>query len=173
MQESLKTRIARWRFNLFPAYRGTGARVTYIAADWREVRIKLPLNWRTRNYVGTIYGGSMYGAVDPIYMLMLIKVLGPSYVVWDKAAAISFKKPGTGTLFAKFVLAEEEISAIKDALTYAPSVERVYFVELADAEGIVHAFIEKTVYIRKKEGSAEGTPGQVGEDNRNRRLTTQ
>lgn len=94
MVESLRTKISRWGFNFFPAYRGTGARITYIASDWREVRIKLPLNWRTRNYVGTIYGGSMYGAADPIYMLMLIKVLGSDYVVWDKAASIRFKKPG-------------------------------------------------------------------------------
>lgn len=90
MPESLRTMIMRWRFNFFPAYRGTGSRITCVAADWREVRIKLPLNWRTRNYVGAIYGGSRYGAVDPICMLMLIKILGPEYVVWDKAAAISF-----------------------------------------------------------------------------------
>ncbi len=151
MPESLRTRIARWGFNFFPAYRGTGARITHIAGDWCKVRIKLPLNWRTRNYVGTIYGGSMYGAVDPIYMLMLIKVLGPEYVVWDKAASLRFKKPGTSTLSAKFVLKEEEISAIKDALSSAPSVERVYLVELVDAEGVVHASIEKTVYIRRKD----------------------
>ncbi len=60
-----------------------------------------------------IYGGSMYGAADPIYMLILIKVLGPEYVVWDKAASLHFKKPGTSTLFTKFVLTEEEISTIK------------------------------------------------------------
>jgi acyl-coenzyme A thioesterase PaaI-like protein len=151
MPESLRTRISRWGFNFFPAYRGTGARITAIAGDWREVRIKLPLNWRTRNYVGTIYGGSMYAAVDPIYMLMLIKVLGPEYVVWDKAASIRFKKPGTSTLFAQFILTEEEISAIKNALSSAPSVERIYLVELVDAEGVVHASIEKTVYIRRKD----------------------
>jgi acyl-coenzyme A thioesterase PaaI-like protein len=151
MPESFRTRISRWRFNFFPAYRGIGARITFIASDWREVRIKLPLNWRTKNYVGTIYGGSMYGAVDPIYMVMLIKVLGPGYVVWDKAASIRFKKPGTSTLFAKFVLTEEETDAIKDALGSAPSVERVYLVELVDAEGVVYASIKKTVYIRKKE----------------------
>jgi hypothetical protein len=34
---------------------------------WRsEVRVRVPLGWRTRNYVGTIFGGSMYGAVDPL-----------------------------------------------------------------------------------------------------------
>ncbi|HBE81322.1 MAG TPA: DUF4442 domain-containing protein, partial [Blastocatellia bacterium] len=66
MPESFESKRFRWGFNLFPAYRGTGGRVTYIADDWKEVRVKLPLNWRTRNYVGTIFGGSIYGAVDPI-----------------------------------------------------------------------------------------------------------
>ena len=90
MSESWSTRLDRWKFNLFPAYRGTGGRVTYIRGDWSEVRIVVPLSWRTRNYVGTIYGGSLYGAVDPIYMLMLMRSLGPEYVVWDKAAAIRY-----------------------------------------------------------------------------------
>ena len=81
MPESFRTRIDRLKFNFFPAYRGTGGRVTYISHDFREMRVKIPLNWRTRNYVGTIYGGSMYSAIDPIYMLMLIKNLGPDYVV--------------------------------------------------------------------------------------------
>ena len=53
-------------FNFFPAYRGFGARITYIADDWRAVHIKLPLIWRMRNYVGTLFGGSMYAAVSPI-----------------------------------------------------------------------------------------------------------
>lgn len=141
----------RWGFNWFPAYRGTGARITYIARDWREVRIRLPLNWRTRNYVGTIFGGSMYGAVDPIYMVMLIKILGPNYVVWDKAASIAFRKPGKGTLFATFRLSEQEIELIRSASMRHPSIERVYRIELVDAEDGVCATVEKTVYIRKKQ----------------------
>jgi hypothetical protein len=36
----------------------------------------MPLSWRTRNYVGTIFGGSMNSAVDPIYMVILIRRLG-------------------------------------------------------------------------------------------------
>jgi acyl-coenzyme A thioesterase PaaI-like protein len=149
--ESLSTMIMRWGFNFFPAFRGTGGKITYIAADWSEVRVKVPLSWRTRNYVGTIYGGSMYGAVDPIYMVMLIKILGPDYVVWDKAASIRFKRPGTRTLFAKFVITEEERAAISAALAGTQPVERLYHVELVDREGVVHAAIEKTVHIRRKD----------------------
>ncbi len=150
MSESWQTRLRRWGFNLFPAYRGTGARITYIAADWREVRIKLPLNWRTRNYVGTIYGGSMYAAVDPIYMIMLIQLLGPDYVVWDKAASIRFKKPGKATLYARFVIDETETAAIKAALLDQPAIDRVYQIDLAGRDAIVHASVEKTIYIRRK-----------------------
>jgi acyl-coenzyme A thioesterase PaaI-like protein len=108
MPESWQTRAHRQAYNFFPAFRGTGARLTYIADDWHEVRIKLPLSWRTRNYVGTIYGGSMYAAVDPWYMIMLIRLLGPQYIVWDKAATIRFRKPGRGTLYARFAIEEEE-----------------------------------------------------------------
>lgn len=150
MAESLRSRLLRWRFNFFPALRGTGARITYIADDFREVRVKVPLNWRTRNYVGTIYGGSLYGAVDPFYMVMLIENLGPTYVVWDKAATIQFKKPGRTTLYARFVLEEEELSAIKAELTRRRSLERIYQVNLADAEGVVHASVEKVIYIARK-----------------------
>jgi hypothetical protein len=154
MPESLRTRMWRWGFNFFPAYRGTGGRVTYIAGDWREVRVKLPLNWRTRNYVGTTFGGSLYGAVDPFYMIMLIKVLGPEYIVWDKAAAIRFRKPGRAKLTARFVVTDEELAAIRAAAAAQSSVDRTYVVELCDAAGVVHATIEKTIYIRRKDAPA-------------------
>ena len=139
----------RWGFNVFPAYRGTGARVTYISADWREVRVALPLSWRTRNYVGTIFGGSLYGPVDPMYMIMLIRILGPGYTVWDKAATIRFLRPGRSTLSARFLLEGAEIDEIRRRLESEPSVDRVYSVELKDAAGVTHAAVEKTVYIRK------------------------
>jgi acyl-coenzyme A thioesterase PaaI-like protein len=150
MAESLRTRVQRLGFNWFPAYRATGGRITYIAGDWREIRIRLPLNRRTRNYVGTIFGGSMYGAVDPIYMVMLIQALGRGYVVWDKAAPIRFRRPGRTTLHARFVLDDAELDAIRAALETASTVDRTYTVDLTDAEGVVHATVEKVIHIRRK-----------------------
>jgi acyl-coenzyme A thioesterase PaaI-like protein len=150
MAESLRSRMTRLAFNLFPAYRGTGARITYIAGDWREVRIRLPLRLRTRNYVGTIFGGSMYGAVDPIYMVMLIRNLGPDYVVWDKSASIRFRRPGRTTLHARFTLDQAELDAIRAVLETERSVDRTYAVELVDADGVVHARVEKVIHVRRK-----------------------
>jgi acyl-coenzyme A thioesterase PaaI-like protein len=151
MPKSLPPWLTRLMFNLWPCYRGTGGRVAYVSRDCREIRIRLPLSWRTYNYVGTIYGGSMYAAIDPIYMYMLIQNLGPDYVVWDKAATIHFKKPGRTTLYARFVLDEAELEAIRQALVHQPAIDRVYTIELVDEGGAAHAIIEKTIYIRRKQ----------------------
>lgn len=150
MPESFKTRWQRRGFNFFPAYRRTGGRLTYLADDYHEIHVKLPLTWRTRNYVGTTFGGSMYGAIDPVYMIMLIKILGGDYVVWDKAATIRFKRPGRETLYAEFRIEADEIEAIKDELTRSKSTERIYRVSLVDRNGKIHAEVEKTLYISQK-----------------------
>jgi acyl-coenzyme A thioesterase PaaI-like protein len=150
LPESWRTRLSRWGFNWFPAYRGTGARIEYVASDWREVRVRLPLNWRTRNYVGTIFGGSLYGAVDPIHMILLIKALGPGYEVWDKAATIRFLRPGRSTLRATFRLEDAELDAIRAEVVAAGRIERVYTVELVDEIGTPHASCEKRLSIRAR-----------------------
>jgi acyl-coenzyme A thioesterase PaaI-like protein len=150
MPESRRTRWLRWKLNFFPAYRGVGARVDYIADDFREVRIHLPLNWRTRNYVGTIFGGSLYGALDPVYMIMLIHILGRDYVVWDKAATIRFRKPGRATLFATFKIDDTELDAIRAATADGTPLDRTLHVQLVDAEGVVHVEVEKVIYVRRK-----------------------
>jgi len=138
-------------YNLFPAFRGTGGKITHIADDWSEIRIKLPLSWRTRNYVGTIFGGSMYAALDPWYMIILIKQLGSAFVVWDKSASIRFRRPGRTTLYATFQIDAPEIAEIRSALARTDRIDRSYHVELKDGEGTVHAIIEKTIHIRTAE----------------------
>ena len=149
----MQTRLMRWGFNLFPAYRGSGARISYIAADMKTVKVRLPLNWRTRNYVGTIFGGSMYAAIDPIYMVMFIKLLGPGFIVWDKAASIRFRKPGRTTLYAEFRLDDSEVESVRQALTQQEKLDRIYTVQLVDKNNEVYAVAEKTLHFRTKNRS--------------------
>lgn len=125
--------------------------MTYVAHDFRELQVRLPLTWRSRNAVGTIFGGSMYAAVDPMYMIMLMQCLGRDYTVWDKAASIRFRKPGRSTLYATFRLDEAELDAIREATADGASVDRTYNIDLLDAEGVVHASVEKVIYVKRKQ----------------------
>ena len=165
MSESFTSRMLRWKFNFFPAYRGTGARVTYIADDFHEVRIRLPLSLRTRNAVGTIFGGSMYGAVDPIYMIMLMRLLGRGFTVWDKAAEIRFRKPGRTTLHATFKIGEKELTEIRAAAESGP-IDRIFTIDLVDAEGVAHASVTKTIYIRRNDPQTSSVQKTNGPGNR-------
>ena len=110
----------------------------------------MPLRFYNRNYVGTHFGGSLYSMCDPFYMLMLINILGPGYIVWDKAASIRFKKPGKGLMKATFELTEEKIAEIRAAADAQPKVEPQFQVVVKDEEGSVVAEVDKLLYIKKK-----------------------
>lgn len=153
----MRTRLRRWVYNFYPAYRGTGAWVTYVDDEWKEIRVRLPLSWRTRNIVGTIFGGSLYASVDPFYMIMLIQRLGSEYVVWDKAASIRFKRPGRETLYARFTIDDTEVDDIRRLLQAETKIDRVYTVELKDRYGVVHAHVEKIIHIAKRNAAETNT----------------
>ena len=140
--------------NIYAPYLGAGVRVTHIADDFLTAHVEMPLRFYNRNYVGTHFGGSLYSMCDPFYMLMLINVLGPEYIVWDKSAAIRFKRPGKGTVKAVFQIPPERIAEIKAAANDQGKVEPQFQVLVTDAEGLVVAEIDKLLYVRKKEKKA-------------------
>ncbi len=107
------------------------------------------LPW-TRNYVGTHFGGSLYAMTDPFFMLMLIQNLGKDYIIWDKAASIRFKKPGTGLVRAVFELPESRLAEIREQLKTSAKIEPVFHVNVLNAAGEVVAEVEKLLYIRHK-----------------------
>lgn len=149
--ESLKNRFFRYGINLYPMFFGTGGKVLFIAGDWKKVVVRLSLNIWTRNYVGTIFGGSQFSATDPMYMVMLINILGDDYVVWDKSANIQFKKPGKGKLTSEFIYTEDEINQIKQITATAGKYEFTKISSWIDAKGEVVSTIEKSVYVATKE----------------------
>ena len=57
-------RLVRMGFNLHPAFRSTGGRVVHVAPDLRHIRVRLPLTWKTKNIVGSLYGGSLFAITD-------------------------------------------------------------------------------------------------------------
>jgi acyl-coenzyme A thioesterase PaaI-like protein len=146
-----KPDLVRLGFNLHPAYRSGGGRVDYVSADLSLIRVRVPLSRRTRNAVGSIFGGSLFAVTDGPHPTLLMMGLGQDYIVWDKAASIQYKRPGRGTLFADCIVTAEEISEVRDILTRQPEVDRVYRVELKDQNGVIHSIVERTVYISTKE----------------------
>ena len=155
MPESFRTRLMRWRFNWHPAYRNSGGRIEYIDATLREVRLRLPLNRGTRNLNGTIYGGSIYAAVDPIHAVMLVSLLSPAdYVCWTKEATVRFRRQARTDLTATFRLDAAEVDAVRTDVERDGKVERRYPVEMFDADGQLCAECDILVHIHARHPEA-------------------
>lgn len=149
-RRALAPRAVRILGNLYVPFLGAGIRITQIAPDFRRMRVEMPLTVWNRNYVGTHFGGSMYAMTDPFYMMMLIENLGTDYIVWDKAAAIEFIKPGRSRLIAEFEFTAEEIEDVKRRTAGG---EKYLFDKEAlihDGKGELIARVNKTLYVRKK-----------------------
>jgi hypothetical protein len=144
-----RKKLLRW-VRWWPPFLGAGIRVTHIADDFSVMEVEMPLRFWNRNFVGTHYGGSLYSMCDPFFMLMLIHILGPDYIVWDKAATIRFKKPGTGLMKARFEAPAERIAEIRAQLETERKVEPLFQVLVKDTEGNVIAEVDKLLYVRRK-----------------------
>ena len=136
--------------NWYGPYLGAGVKLDHIADDWREIRVSMHMKWFNRNAVGTQFGGSLYAMVDPHYMLMLMKLLGPEYVVWDQAASIEFIKPGRGTVHASMQVTDVMLDEIKAATASGEKYLPQYEVIIYDESNAVVARVNKTLYVRKK-----------------------
>ncbi len=154
--------MIRLGLNWFPAYRATGARIIHVSADLKHAIVRLPLTRRTRNGAGTLYGGSLYSATDPIFAMLLAMNLGRDYVVWDKAANIRYRRPGRGALLASFTISDEEIASVRETVAREGQCDRTFCVEFRDGQGIVHVEIEKTVYIACKDHYRAKTAPRTG-----------
>ena len=136
-------------FNFWPPFRGAGVRVREIAPDFRSATVELRMGFFNRNYVGTHFGGSLFAMTDPFFMIMMMKNLGPEYLVWDKAGTVRFLKPARGTVTARFTLPVERIEEARQATSSGARHEPRITVEIVDAAGVTVADVEKTLYIRK------------------------
>jgi acyl-coenzyme A thioesterase PaaI-like protein len=142
--------LFRRAINLWPPYLGAGIRVTRVAADFREVHVALKLGLANRNYFGTQFGGSLYAMADPFFALMMLRNLGPDYVVWDKAGAIRYLKPGRGDVHASFRITAADVARARRATAKGGKHEPTFRAAIVDRDGNVVAEVEKTLSIRRR-----------------------
>lgn len=154
--------LFRFGFNLSPMYRRSVGRITKVSKDLYDVSVEIPLNYKNRNYAGSIFGGSLFAATDPIYMIQLIYILGDDYVVWDKAATIRYKRPARQKAYAQFLFSQQEIESIKEQIISHQEIVITKQLNLIGANGDVFAELDKTIYIASKQYYKEKLASRKG-----------
>lgn len=148
MKESTMFKVG---FNLSPMYRRSTARIILVTDDLHTVKIRIPLSYKNRNYVGSIFGGSLFAAVDPIPMIQLMYILKEDYIVWDKSAHIQFKRPAREAMYASFEFTRDEIENIIQKVKENKEIEHPKTTYITNKTGdITFCEVTKTIYIADK-----------------------
>ena len=140
----------RRALNIWPPFLFSGISILEISKDFRHAKVRLKKKTLTSNYVGTLFGGSLFAMTDPFYMVMIINNLGKNYIVWDKRSEIEYVSPGMETVFAEFHIWDEELDEIKREVASAGKYLKWFEVNIKSADSTVVAIVKKQIYIRKK-----------------------
>lgn len=152
MGHYLKDSIFFRIINFYPPFLGAGVKVKALNKEGTKLEVSMNLTRLNRNYVGTHFGGSLYSMCDPFYMLILLRMLGRDYLVWDKSATINFKKPGRSRVHAIFEISDEQFLEIKNKVDEIGKYEPELFVEVKDEQGQIVCEITKKLWIKRKNG---------------------
>jgi len=136
--------------NIWPPFLFSGISILEISKDFRHAKVRLKKRALTSNYVGTLFGGSLFAMTDPFYMVMILKNLGSDYIVWDKRSEIEYVSPGKATVFAEFNLLDADLDEIKREVEASGKYLKWFEVDIKTADGTVVAIVKKQIYVRKK-----------------------
>lgn len=142
--------IFKYGFNWSPMYKRSVGRVKFISRDLHIVKVEIPLNYKNKNFVGSMFGGSMLSATDPIYMIQLMQILGDDFVVWDKEATIKYIRPAREKVYITFEFTTDEIEAIKKDVELNNEIDYVKEVNILTKQNKLIAKLDKTMYVAQK-----------------------
>jgi acyl-coenzyme A thioesterase PaaI-like protein len=137
--------------SLYPPFIGAGIRVRVLPGDPAGFESRMGLHFYNGNYFGTHFGGSLYMMCDPFFVLILARELGHGYAVWDKAATIRFRRPGRGTVRARFEIPRAQVEEIRAGADAGERLEPVFVAEVRDEAGELVAEVEKVLSVRRIE----------------------
>jgi acyl-coenzyme A thioesterase PaaI-like protein len=142
---------------LYPPFMPMRIKVLEISGQWRNVRILLPLNARSRNPGGVMFGGYQAALADPIAALACARVF-PGYSVWTRAMAISFDHGGTSDLEMRFALTSEQERDIRMQLESKGRATPTFEYGYVRQDGVRCTVIKNTVAIRPRGYERATTP---------------
>ena len=87
-------------------------------------------------------------------MLLLMRLLGKDYLVWDKSATIEFVKASKKKVSSVIRIADEDLASIRRHTGNGDKYFARFFLDIKDEDAELVAKVEKVIYVRKKKRRA-------------------
>ena len=148
----------RHRIEWYPPFFFMRVKVLYLADDWSEARLRLPLNVFSKNMGDAMFGGYIACLADPIAALACVKRF-PGTDVWTRSSKVDFIKPGNSHLELRFKFDEDIYNKIEQELKESGKSNPTFEYSFYRSDGQVCAKVINTIairpenYLQQKRGS--------------------
>lgn len=138
--------------SLYPPFLFGGVRVISVAPDFLSCRVRVRrglLNW---NLNRTVFGGTLYSAADPIYVLLFWQHFahrGTALRVWTHSARVSFLAPVRRQVELRFEIDPQTLARAEAALANEGKFVESLGVAGFDPEEQVAVEIETVVHLAR------------------------
>ncbi|MCC7443126.1 MAG: DUF4442 domain-containing protein [Bdellovibrionales bacterium] len=145
---------------LYPPFLLMGMRIRSVSPDYHHLEAELPIRWWARNLNGTLFGGFMCAATDPLAALMCHRIF-PGAEIWTKSHTLEFLKPAKSRLRIVVDIPEEQVRAIQSDLDQGGRSTQTFEYLMIDDRNRVVARVRNTLFIRRAQGRRLGVVGEA------------
>lgn len=155
----LSERSLTWVMRLYPPFLFQRIWVRRFLPGFRGVDVKVNYSVLNRNSNGSIFGGTIFSATDPLYALLFGQLMRRrgfnNVIVWLKSAQIQYLKPARTALEVQIRISDDTVAEAEETLRHVGKFVRVFHIELVDRSGEVCAIADNEVYIRNLDYTPE------------------
>ena len=141
----------KWALSLYPPLLFQRIWIRRFHPGFRGVDVKINKSLFNKNYNGSIFGGTIYAATDPIFAILFDQILqreGFKVRVWLKSASIRYLKPGRSDLYFTAIVTDDMLNEAIETLNTVGKFVKAYPMEILNNKGELCATVLNEVYIR-------------------------
>lgn len=145
-------RTMKWLLRFYPPFFFQRIWVKNIHKNYMGADVVVSKSLLNINSNKTIFGGTIFSAVDPIYPILVDSYLRhqgfKKTVVWLKSAHIDYIKPGAKNLTYSVRLDQSIMDEAVDTVKNHGKIVKSFRTEIFDTDGTLCAVTDNEIYIR-------------------------
>ncbi|MDM1049084.1 DUF4442 domain-containing protein [Sphingobacterium hotanense] len=170
----LSPKTMKWALRIYPPFFFQRIWVKNILDNYLGADLKIFKSIFNINSNNTIFGGTIFSAIDPFYPILLDQYFKHQgilrTVAWLKTAHIEYRKPGRTSMQFSIRLDEEVLKEALETIQTHGKVVKTFATHVYDKKGTLCAVAHNEIYIRnldfdfdsyyKQKASQEANPIQ-------------
>lgn len=143
--------VLKWALRIYPPLLFQRIWVIKISKDYRSATVKVNKTLITRNYNGSVFGGTLFSAADPFYPALFHQLLtsrGFKVQLWLRSASIKYVKPAFKDVFFSAEISDDVLTETELTLNLKGRHKQPFQLEMHSREGKLCAIVHGEIYIR-------------------------